>query len=223
MRTGSRLGAYGLGVVAVFGLAAAAGAGLGPIHVGASLNHASMSVPAAGAARIAGLSGMAVAADGYRLVPGVSSVGAGAASSYTFRIARIDGSSLTGFDQLRERPLHLIVLSRNLVDYLHVHPSMDGDGTWSVELPALRPGSYRVYADFKPVGADEVTLGADLQIAGLVPAADLPVVSTTDVIDGYQVTLHGDEAVGSSTIEFDVARNGEAIVTFAYSAGMPAG
>ncbi len=216
MRTGSRLGAYGLGVVAVFGLAAAAGAGLGPIHVGASLNHASMSVPAAGAARIAGLSGMAVAADGYRLVPGVSSVGAGAASSYTFRIARIDGSSLTGFDQLRERPLHLIVLSRNLVDYLHVHPSMDGDGTWSVELPALRPGSYRVYADFKPVGADEVTLGADLQIAGLVPAADLPVVSTTDVIDGYQVTLHGDEAVGSSTIEFDVARNGEAIVTDPY-------
>jgi hypothetical protein len=41
---------------------------------------------------------------------------------------------------LHERDLHLIVVNRELTTFRHVHPTLDADGTWSVDLPALDPG-----------------------------------------------------------------------------------
>jgi hypothetical protein len=56
------------------------------------------------------------------------------------------------------------VLARQLLELLH--PTLDPDGLWSVELPALPPGSYRAFADFRPTGAEGLTLGVDLTVAG---------------------------------------------------------
>lgn len=210
MRTASRLGIFGLGVVAVFGLAAASGDALGPIDVGASGSH-NASDHTNGAASTAELSGLSVAADGFRLVPGVVNIAPGAPSTFTFRIATSDGSPVTGFDVLHERRMHLIVLSRDLVDYVHLHPTIDSDGLWRVDVPALAPGSHRVYADFQPSGADRITLGTDVQVPGPVPAVAVPAVSPSDNVDGYQVVVSGVPNVGSSTIKFEVSRNGETI------------
>ena len=210
MRTASRLGIFGLGVVAVFGLAAASGDALGPIDVGASGNH-NASDHTNGAASTAELAGLSVAADGFRLVPGVVNIAPGAPSTFTFRIATSDGSPVTAFDVLHERRMHLIVLSRDLVDYVHLHPTIDSDGLWRVDVPALAPGSHRVYVDFQPSGADRITLGTDVQVPGPVPAVAVPIVSPTDNVDGYQVVVSGVPNVGSSTIEFEVSRNGETI------------
>ncbi len=200
----------------MFGLAAAAGAGVGPLDVGASSVHTSMPTHTDTSVQDAELAGLSVAADGYQLVPDIVDITADETSSFTFYIETSDGSPLTEFDELHERRLHLIVLSRNLIDYLHLHPSMDDNGSWQVDLPPLTSGSYRVYADFQATGADRVTLGTDLQVAGLVPTADLPAVSTTDEIDGYQVTLSGLPVVGSTEIEFSVVRDGKAIATDPY-------
>jgi hypothetical protein len=216
VRTATRLGVYSLGVVAVFGVAAAAGAGLGPLDVGTASSHTAVADHADAAVESAELSGLSVAADGYRLVPDVLDITADEPSSFRFRIETSDGSPLTEFDELNERRLHLIVLSRNLIDYFHLHPSMDANGSWQVDLPPLVSGSYRVFADFQATGADRITLGTDVQVAGLVPAADLPAVSTGDEIDGYQVTLSGLPVVGSSSIEFDISRDGESIATDPY-------
>ncbi len=117
---------------------------------------------------------------------------------------------------MHERQLHLIVLSRNLVEYLHLHPLMDADGTWRVDLPALRPGSYRVYADFKPRGADRITLATDLAVPGLVEPFDVPKASQRVDIDGFTVSLSGDQAVGESTLTFDITLSGTAVVTEPY-------
>jgi hypothetical protein len=203
-------------VVAVFGLAAAAGAGVGPLDVGASSVHSSTPDHTDTVAQGAELSGLSVAADGFQLVPDVVNLTANEPSSFTFHIETSKSSALTEFDELHERRLHLIVLSRNLIDYLHLHPSMDSNGSWQVDLPPLAPGSYRAYADFQATGADRVTLGTDLQVAGLVPAADLPAVSSTDESDGYQVTLSALAVVGASPIEFSVVRDGKAITTDPY-------
>jgi hypothetical protein len=100
------------------------------------------------------------------------------------------------------------VLSRNLVDYLHLHPTMDTDGRWSVDLPALAPGSYRVFADFQPVGAANITLGTDLMVPGNVPSVTLPVPATVDHVDGYTVSLSGSPATGSVALGFHVERDG---------------
>ncbi len=215
MRTAARLGVFGLAVVAVFGLAVAAGAALGPIGVGTSGSH---SAPdhTDGGVQSADLSGLSVAADGFQLVPGVVKIAAGAPSTFTFRIETSDGSPVTEFDVLHERRMHLIVLSRDLIEYLHLHPTIDSDGLWQVDVPALHPGSYRVYADFQPRGAGRITLGIDVQVPGPVQAVALPPVSPTDNTDGYEVAVSGVPMVGSSTIEFDVSRDGQTIATDPY-------
>ena len=215
MRTASRLGFYGLGVAAVIGLAAAAGAALGPIDVGASPSHAVSDHGGEGVPS-SELSGLSVAADGFRLVSDVVDIAPSEPSAFTFRIETNDGSPVTDFDILHERRMHLIVLSRDLIDYFHLHPTIDANGLWQVEFPPLQPGSYRVYADFQPTGVDRLTLGTDVQVPGSVPARALPPVSPTAEADGYQVTLSGVPAVGSSAIEFDVGRSGEAVATDPY-------
>ena len=214
MRTASRLGIFGLGVVAVFGFAAAAGATLGPIRVGSSGSHSVSNHTNGGAS--GELSGLSVASDGFQLVPDAVTLADGAPSTFAFRIEASDGSSVTEFDVLHERRLHLIVLSRNLVDYLHLHPTMDSDGSWQVAVPSLKPGSYRVYADFQPTGAARITLGTDVQVPGSIPIVALPPVSMMAETDGYQVAMSGVPMVGSSTIDFDVSRDGQSLTTDPY-------
>jgi hypothetical protein len=162
------------------------------------------------------MSGLAVAAAGYRLVLGSEVIDAGSQSSFTFRIERDDGSALVRFDDLRERKLHLIVLSRNLIDYYHLHPVMNADGLWQVEVPPLAAGSYRVYADFKPQGGDQITLASDVAVPGAVAPTALPAVSSKVEVGGYSVSLSGHPAVGESSLLFEVSRNGTAIVTEPY-------
>lgn len=214
MKTGSRLIVFGLGVVAVFGLAAAAGAALGPIDVGTPGGHTLDHTD--GAAQSAELAGLSVANGDYRLVADAASVTTDMPSQYTFRIVTNDGSPVTDFDVLHDRRLHLIVLSRNLIDYLHLHPDMDASGSWQITIPPLDPGSYRVYADFQPTGADRITLGTDLQVPGPVAVVPLPDAMSVAETDGYQVTLSGVALVGASNIGFDVSRNGEEIATDPY-------
>ncbi len=48
---------------------------------------------------------------------------------------------VTRFDELHERQLHFIVLSRDLVRFHHRHPAMDATGHWTVDLPPLPTGS----------------------------------------------------------------------------------
>jgi len=209
----TKLGAFGLAVAAVFAGALAVGAAAGPIDVGGS-DHSTMADSDADAVEI--LPGVAVAAEGYRLVLDTDRHPAGRVTSLGFEIVDDAGVALTAFDQLHERELHFIVVSRDLVDYLHLHPTRAADGHWTVEVPALQPGSYRVFADFQPSGTDQLTLGADVTVPGLVPDVELPPVSATSEVDGYTVTVSTDPQVGETQLEFDVAREGRQVTTEPY-------
>ena len=162
------------------------------------------------------MSGLAVAAAGYRLVLSSDLIDAGSQSSFMFKIERDDGSALVRFDDLHERKLHLIVLSRNLIDYYHLHPVMDADGLWQVVVPPLTAGSYRVYADFKPHDGDQITLASDVAVPGTVAPTSIPTASSTVDVGGYSVSLSGHPAMGESTLTFEVSRHGTAIVTEPY-------
>ncbi|MFA5773982.1 MAG: hypothetical protein WC864_01230 [Ilumatobacteraceae bacterium] len=213
MKTSSKLGIYALGVVGAFSLAATAGAAIGPIEVGSTASHSSMLIAAGEASALSGLS---MVADGFQFTTDRTSVEANMPSTLTFRIERLDGSIVTDFDVLNERQLHLIVLSRNLVDYLHLHPSMDADGTWEVEIPSLKPNSYRLYADFQPSGAGRITLASDLAVMGLVELVATPDPIASFAIDGYTVSIIGEPVIGESALMFDVALAGQLVATDPY-------
>jgi hypothetical protein len=212
MNSGAKLAAFAAVIVAVFGAAMAVGAAVGPLDVGDDDAHQmASSVDAPSLPR-----GLAVAQDGYRLVLVTDSLPADADAPLAFRIVDDRGAAVTAFEQLHERPLHLIVLARDLVGYHHLHPTMDAAGEWTVGVPALRPGSYRVFADFQPRGADNITLGTDLRVTGATEAVALPVPADVAVVDGLTVTLGGSPAVGDVELTFVVQADGEPVRTDPY-------
>jgi hypothetical protein len=110
--------------------------------------------------------GLGVEQDGYRLVQDRRTLVAGRSQPYVFRILAPGGSVLRDFDVEHERRLHLIVVGRAPDGpFLHLHPRLRADGSWSVPLKLPFAGSYRVFADFTTAG-ERRTLGIDLDATG---------------------------------------------------------
>jgi hypothetical protein len=220
VNTVARLGIYAAGLLVAFGVAAGVGGAAGPIDVGGEDDHegehGGEQPPAA-----TDTTTIETVTDttGVRLNSNVSSTPAGTPFEYTFTVEGPDGP-IVDFAELHEKRLHLIFVSDDLVDYWHLHPEMTADGVWHIDMPALEPRVHVVYADFQPVGAEQVTLQHRLTVTapdgGAASPRDVPAPTSTAAVDGFDVTLTGTPVVGESTLQFDVTRDGQAITTEPY-------
>lgn len=106
-----------------------------------------------------------------------------------FRVVDPRGDAVTQFDVQHERPMHLIVVSNDLTQYAHLHPNVSNDGEWTVDLPKLASGDYRVIADTVPSGGPDLNLPFALSVSG--SATDRAVPEPADVVhvDGLDVEL----------------------------------
>ena len=207
MNAGAKLGAYGLLLAAVLGGGAAVGAIAGPIDVGGSTPHepaATSELPAAG---------LLVSQDGYTFEPEERTTGGG---EFAFTITGPDGSPVRSYDVLHDRELHLIVASRDLQQYQHVHPERDEHGRWTVDLDEMPAGAYRAFADFQASGADQYTLGVDLSVAGPTPELVPLAPRSNDSIDGFDITLDHDLDGTSTEVSVTVRRDGDVVTTEPY-------
>ncbi len=137
-----------------------------------------------GHAEAAAPAGLALAQDGYRLVPERDALVSGRPERYVFRILGANGAVLRDYDVEHERLLHLIVVGRSPnTHFLHLHPSRRPDGGWTVPVRLPTNGSYRVFADFT-TGGERRTLGVDL--AGYGGPGVAP-----EQRSRYDVALHG--------------------------------
>lgn len=141
--------------------------------------------------------GLAISSGGYTVVPI-----APAGNELSFVIKGPDGKPATTFVTVHEKPLHLIVVRRDLSGYQHLHPLMAPDGTWSVDADLSTPGAWRVFADFTVVDASggqvALTLGYDLTVPGDYQPKDLPVATKESTVDGYTVAYEGTPMVGAT-------------------------
>jgi hypothetical protein len=154
--------------------------------------------------------GLMVSQAGYTLRLDDAQTTPGPAVPVSFTIQGPDGP-LTSYDVEHEKQLHLIAVRRDFTGFQHVHPELAADGTWSTRL-ALSPGAWRLYADFKPTGAEDLTLGTDLAVAGDYRPAPPSAESRTAQVDGYTVTLAGDLRAGTdSELTLSVSRDGEPV------------
>ena len=158
-----------------------------------------------------GLPGLASAEGGFRLEPVTELLVAGLPTTFRFSVRGEDGT-VTDFDVEHTKRMHLVVVRRDFSGFLHLHPTMAADGTWSTDLTLAEPGTYRAYADFV-VDGEKRTLGTDLFVAGDFRPLALPEVSpTADAADGYTVELDGAPVVGEgSVLRFTVRRHGEVV------------
>lgn len=56
------------------------------------------------------------------------------------------------FAIVHEKPFHLFVVGHDLEYYDHVHPEMQRDGTWTIDVTVPKAGYYKLYSDFLPIG-----------------------------------------------------------------------
>jgi Domain of unknown function (DUF4396) len=130
-----------------------------------------------------------------------------------FRIAGADGRAVTDFEIEHERPMHLIVVRRDLTGFQHLHPRMSDDGVWSTPITLAEPGSYRVLADFNR-GGEDLTLGGDLFVDGAADYRRLPHEATEiETSSGYDVGVEGlaPRPGEASELKFNVLRAGEPV------------
>ena len=224
MRGLARAGIAVAGLGLAFGVAVLAGAAVPQIHDDAEVaeavhGHAAEVAPAHGGGHAtAAPAGLAVAEDGYRLVPGATTLPAGEAVTWRFRVVGPDGDAVTDFDVEHEKRLHLIVVRRDATGFQHLHPEMASDGTWSTDLKLDEPGSYRLFADFSHKG-EKATLATDLRVDGPADLRPLPAPEATAVSDGgYDVRLDAGAARPGreADLRFTITRGGEAVRTEPY-------
>lgn len=213
MNAPQKIAGFTLGLVVLFAAAFGVGATLGP-DVGAGTAEHTQSHEGGGvqdAVATEPPAGLSSTEYGYTLnLPETRAI-AGRQVPLRFRITDATGAPVTRYIESHEKPLHLIVVRRDMVGYQHVHPTLDSSGTWSVPVD-LSAGDYRVFADFVPAGGEGMTLGADLHVAGRYDPQRLPVAATTDTVDGYTVMLSGAiKANESSPLTLAVSRGGEPV------------
>ncbi|WP_433532969.1 copper resistance protein CopC [Micromonospora sp. CA-263727] len=157
--------------------------------------------------------GTSVSAAGYTLQPVQRSQPADVRMDYQFRIVGTDRRPATRFAVVHDKPLHMIVVGRDLDGYQHLHPTMAPDGTWSVPVQLARAGGYRIYADFTVITADgtqlPLVLGVDHHVPGTFSPATLPPPASAATAGPFTVAMEGTPTVGMSTpLLFRVSRTG---------------
>ncbi|MFB3139219.1 MAG: heavy metal-binding domain-containing protein [Phycisphaerales bacterium] len=130
-----------------------------------------------------------------------------------------DGRVVTKLETIHERPLHLIMVSKDLSWFAHEHPNVQSNGSFSLRFTFPNPGEYVLFHDFTPLGVGEQIVPATLRVQGTPPA---PVALRVDArmtkqVDGYTVTLDtgGSITVGDeAALTFNVTRNGQPVTNF---------
>ncbi|MEU1803315.1 hypothetical protein [Streptomyces sp. NPDC019937] len=226
MNTGLRITAFAAALAATFGTAYGVGSGVGEISPEPASSthgeHADAARPGRGGGHEGGHDGgraatppggLQISDGGYTLDLKTPRLEAGERADLRFAVVRnASGRQVTDYTREHDKELHLIVASRDLAEYRHLHPARAADGTWSTPVDLPRAGGYRVFADFKPKGGEALTLGADLAVSGAYEPKALPARGTTAEADGYEVELGGGLTPGKAgELTLTVARNGKPV------------
>ncbi|MFM9555975.1 MULTISPECIES: hypothetical protein [Streptomyces] len=225
MNTGLRITAFAAALAATFGAAYGVGKGVEPVVSSDTAgseparhdDHTEESPDPgkdSGAHASAPAGGLQISEGGYTLDLRTPSVTAEDRADLRFVIRDAAGRAVTAYQREHDKELHLILASRDLLTYRHLHPTRAADGTWSTPVDLPEAGDYRVFADFTPAGddAENLTLGADLAASGTYKPHKLPAQDTTAEVNGYDVELDGGLRPGAaSELKLKVSRDGRPV------------
>ncbi|MGZ6791446.1 MAG: hypothetical protein ACXVFV_00735 [Mycobacteriales bacterium] len=158
--------------------------------------------------------GLLATEDGYTLVP-TTALTTGR-QVLRFRIDGPDGKPVTAFQEDQTKQLHLYLVRGDVTQYLHAHPVLGSDGTWTQPVDVAAPGPYRLYTDFVAIAADGSTHPLVLSVPVSVPGSWTPVPLGPDTssvtADGLTATLRGSVVAGTaSEVTFQVSEDGKPV------------
>jgi len=151
----------------------------------------------------------------------------GEPAPYSFSIIDDQDATLSDFDTVHEKNMHVIVVRKDLANFQHVHPDYDANtGRFTlINLTFPTDGEYRIFADFTPttsqMGPDgqklPVTLSEDVAVGDTKNYQPQPIGGTErmKMFGDYEVTLSlQPEPVISQTetkLSFMIMRQGQMV------------
>lgn len=117
------------------------------------------------------------------------------AASLEIQVQDEQGKNIEAFDINHEKLMHLILVSKDLSYFNHIHPEYTENGQFHVQNEFPAGGEYKAFADFIPANGTQQVKSEWLKIGG-DSLPDQPLVAEsnlTKVVDGKEVTLTFDE------------------------------
>lgn len=128
---------------------------------------------------------------------------AGEETSIRIQIKDEAGNPVEDFDIEHEKLLHLIVVSKDLSYFNHIHPEYNGQGEFVITNSFPAGGEYKLIADYVPSGGSKTTQTEWITIDGAAAEA-VPLTqdqSHSKVVDGVEVTLVNDHPEAGKDFE----------------------
>ncbi|MFE3269874.1 hypothetical protein [Streptomyces sp. NPDC059215] len=160
--------------------------------------------------------GLSDTRDGYRLTSKDTTLPSGEEAVYRFTVTGAGGKPVTGFALDQTKRMHFYAVRSDLTGFQHIHPTMAPDGTWTADLTALAPGSWRTFASFTPdsgTGKGKgFVLSRTVTVPGNATRTPLPAPATTAEVDGYTVTVEGEPMAGMAhPLSVSVSKDGRPV------------
>lgn len=120
-----------------------------------------------------------------------SQIQAGTPVMLSFTVKDKQGATVKDLPIVHEKPMHLLVVSKDLAEFYHIHPEQQADGSYRVAHVFPNGGDYKLYADFTPKDAAQVVEQIDVKVAGTERAkvALVPDTSFEKTVEGLKVVM----------------------------------
>jgi hypothetical protein len=128
----------------------------------------------------------------FKTAPGIAK--AGEPVQLGFVIRDFFGRSMRTLEIVHEKPMHLLVVSRDLSEFWHIHPVLAADNVFRVSHVFPNGGDYRLYLDYTPSGAPNRIQPFDLKVEGKPrPAVPLTVTKDEAIGGGMKMVMTMDK------------------------------
>jgi len=97
-----------------------------------------------------------------------------------------DGNPIKDFEIAHEKLMHLIVVSKDLSFFEHIHPDYKGNGLFTATTQFLSGGDYKLYADIVPKG-DKQTVPTQLVTVQGISAKVMPLQPDSNLTKSVKI------------------------------------
>jgi hypothetical protein len=112
-------------------------------------------------------------------------------TAITIQIQDNTGKPINKFDINHEKKMHLIVVSKDLSYFNHIHPEYKGNGIFLVTTQLPESGDYKLFADYIPSGSSATYQSKWVSVEGTAPkqAEIIPETNLVKTVNDIVVTL----------------------------------
>lgn len=100
-----------------------------------------------------------------------SEIKAGIPAMLSFVVKDKQGAVVKDLQIVHEKPIHLLIVSKDLSEFYHIHPEPQSDGSYKVLHTFPNGGDYRLYADFTPQATSQIVEQVNVKVTGTERAA----------------------------------------------------